>query len=249
MRYVLKKHKKKVMIGGAVFALFFIVANSISLSNLMQNATFSIELLDGNTTVGEEGSFYLIVDAQEPINALETTISFSPETIEITDISIEDSFIDLWVFGPTFSNASGTLSFTGGTPAEGGFLGRGVVATVTYRGLAPGRVLFEFENANVLAYDGLGTPVDTESLDESIIVERLAGDQARTARTTMNKIVVRDQNTPLPDLNSDGKVSLADLSIFVTHISGDYVYKSDFNEDGEVDLKDVSILLSQMVRR
>lgn len=240
------QHKNKFFVSGTIIVVFFLAINTISLTNFTGTTTLKIIPANERPLIGETTTADIVVEAKEPINALEVQMVFSPELMEVVDVTFEDSFIDLWVFEPSFSNASGTVSFTGGTTRRGGFIGSGIIATITYRGAQPGKATVQFENARILAHDGFGTEIINETINTELIIEALKQTGGEKAESIPVSVVIQGEMPPSPDLNDDGDVGIIDMSIFALHLTGDYVYRSDFNQDGNIDLKDASILLSRI---
>ena len=93
---------------------------------------------------------------EEHINAVQASLVFSPETLEVQDLSIENSVLSLWVVEPFL--LSNTISFIGGVPH--GYNGPdGLLATITFRILSaetPSWISFQ-DNTKTLLNDGKGT--------------------------------------------------------------------------------------------
>lgn len=100
----------------------------------------------------------LVNSGGQSINAAEGTLKFNPNELTVVSASRNGSIFNLWVTEPTFSNAAGTISFSGGLPA--GYTGSsGNVMTVTFRAKGSGPAKVSFTNGSVLANDGRGSNV------------------------------------------------------------------------------------------
>jgi len=66
--------------------------------------------------VGETLSATLILDTPDkPVNVIGAKIAFPTDKMEVISLSKVDSIINLWVEEPAYSNATGTITFAGGT--------------------------------------------------------------------------------------------------------------------------------------
>jgi hypothetical protein len=122
-------------------------------------ATLKLTPETGVYQVGGTFTARVVVNtAGKPINAAEATLSYNPKEIQVLGISKASSIFNLWTIEPTFSNASGKVSFGGGSPS-GYTGGAGTVMSLTMKVLAPGTPKVTFGNGSVLAADGQGTNV------------------------------------------------------------------------------------------
>lgn len=97
-------------------------------------------------------------DVSEGVNAAEGTVKYDPTAITVTSANNSGSIFKLWTTEPTFSNANGTISFGGGSPA--GYKGTaGKVFTVSFTSKKLGATSVTFSGGSVLAADGKGTNV------------------------------------------------------------------------------------------
>jgi len=94
------------------------------------------------------------------INAIEGHLNFSPQNLEILEITKGGSVLTLWPEEPSFANESGKINFVGGVPL--GFEGQGELFSIVFltkTGLALPQttsIVFE-ERSRVLLSDGKGT--------------------------------------------------------------------------------------------
>ena len=182
--------------------------------------------------VGETLSVTLVLDTPDkPVNMVEARIIFPTDKMEVTSLSKVDSIITLWVDELTYSNATGTITFSGGLPTPG-FRGRaGKLLTVTFKVKDAGEALINIENAAVLANDGLGTDVLVET---------------RPVKLLLIKSPVEKE---VGDIDENDKVDLIDVSILITNWGTPKNERADLNNDGKVDKKDLSILFAHWTRR
>ncbi|MFH1713813.1 MAG: hypothetical protein ABH876_01375 [Patescibacteria group bacterium] len=92
------------------------------------------------------------------INAVQVTIYFPSEELEVLNISKDSSIFTLWPKEPEFSNFSGEISFSVGTPHPG-FSGIGNIITINFKAKKEGLASLVFGDGQVLANDGKGTNI------------------------------------------------------------------------------------------
>ncbi|MFC1687063.1 carboxypeptidase regulatory-like domain-containing protein [Patescibacteria group bacterium] len=113
----------------------------------------------GSRTVGDSFSVTVSVNTDGvAINASDGTISFPTDILEVTGVSKAGTF-SLWTSEPSYSNASGSVSYSGGLPTPGYTGAGGGIITITFRGKAEGTATVSISSGSVLANDGLGTNV------------------------------------------------------------------------------------------
>ncbi len=126
-----------------------------------QAATLSISPSTGVYKTGATFSISILVNtAGTPVNAADGTLSYNPKELSVLSVSRSSSIFNLWTTEPTFSNAAGTVTFSGGVPTS--YTGaQGNVFVVTFRALTSGTSRVSLTGASVLAADGKGTNVLT----------------------------------------------------------------------------------------
>ncbi len=214
--------------------LFSFILNP-SRQDISKKQTAAVLILTPQTEkiyVGETLSATLVLDTSgKPVNMVEVRIIFPADKMEVTSLSKVDSIISLWVDEPAYSNATGTITFSGGLPTPG-FQGRaGKLLIVTFKVKDAGEALINIEDASVLANDGLGTDVLVET---------------RPAKLLLIKPLVGKE---FGDIDGNGKVDLIDVSITITNWGTPKNTRADLNNDGKVDKKDLSILFANWTRK
>jgi len=133
----------------------------LSLPATSYAATLSLTPNTGVYTAGNTFTARVIVNTQgKPVNAAEGTITFNPQEITVLSVDRSGSIFNLWVTEPTFSNAAGTINFSGGMPS--GYTGAaGTIFTITFRTTSAGTARVSMSNGSVLANDGMGTNILT----------------------------------------------------------------------------------------
>ena len=228
----------------------FVALTGVGLSGLSgltyDEAVMRVEPSGGTISVGGTFTKHVIVESHVPTNVFRGEIHFDADQLVVEEISYNTSIADLWAESPWYSQGEGTISFIGGTTDPGGFVGSGVLLSVTYRSRAPGESTIHFADARILHHDGLGveietvhTPIDTiVAAPEEDLAERTLFRQSFTGPT-----ITSSQPERSFDLSGDGRHSLADLSIFMHHLLTQNL-RSDFNGDGVVNLTDLSMLMN-----
>lgn len=140
---------------GFTALLFFLLG---TLPNTSQAAGFLFSPSSGTGTVGVPLTVTAILNTNGVIaNAADASISFPPSLLNVSSVSKTGSVMALWILDPTFSNSTGEITFTGGTPRPG-FSGSSLtLATITFIPKAAGTATISFTGVSVLSGDGLAT--------------------------------------------------------------------------------------------
>jgi hypothetical protein len=100
-----------------------------------------------------------MIGIQAPINTVQADVGFNPEKLEVSHISTEGSFAEIFI-QREINNELGFARLTGGLPSPGFYSERGLFGTIYFKGKQPGIVEIEFlPSSLVLANDGIGTNV------------------------------------------------------------------------------------------
>ena len=92
------------------------------------------------------------------VNAADGELSFDPTMLSVQSVSKGNSVFNLWTSNPSFSNAAGTVDYSGGS--NDAYTGSsGDVIDVTFKAIAQGSASVKFNSASALAADGQGTNV------------------------------------------------------------------------------------------
>lgn len=237
-----------LLIAGAFFVLIGLFSfNFFSPSNA--DTSISIEPRGDMFNLEHDITVDVFVVSKVPFNAIDAEITFPSDDLSVVSITDRNSIIDLWVREPSYSNADGTVTFTGGTTLSGGVVGKSLIATITFHPKKAGTVPLTMAHSVVLAGNGRGTDLKEETVDANFIVNELknpAGGTRVVRSTTTDRYTVTEKALPSPDINGDGNYTLADLSSFLPYLKHTYDPDADFNGDGNVDLKDASIILSKI---
>jgi hypothetical protein len=186
-------------------------------------------------TAGDRFSVDIYAYAHEPVNAVDITLAFQPDAVEIQGVDTGRSVITLWTEEPTVRG--GTVVLRGGT-FKRGFRGEHLIGTVTAIAKKSGQAEFFVDNLTMLAGDGRGTPVLTGTSEQS-----KARIMVLTDDGTQGNLKAEISVAIMTDIDGDGQVSLGDVSTFLSawHRRSS-VY--DFNNDGKMTFRDFAIILS-----
>lgn len=217
------------------------------LASLLGNydADMRLDPKEGWPQLHEVFAVTVLVEADTPVNVFRGEIEFNADYLEVESINYNNSVADLWVVEPWHSNGEGTINFAGGSTKSGGFIGEDTLLEISFKTKQVGNARVTFDSVEILKYDGLGTSANVaESLDAVFAISDELNEKVVTdKRGNKAKLYVMPDTFPT-DLNGDGKQSIADLSMFMSDLSGKNP-RSDFNGDGSVSLADLSILLDR----
>jgi hypothetical protein len=177
--------------------------------------------------------------AHVPVNAVDITLRFEPDAVEVIGVDRGQSVLTIWTKDPTVEKDKVTLS--GGTFKKG-FVGEHKIARVNLLAKQTGQSDFVASNVTLLAGDGQGTPVTVAESSNSSLSLMIYDENA-----SPDDIAVDVSVTILTDIDGDGKVSLKDVSSFM----GAWTSKTktyDFNGDGKMSFRDFSIILADAFR-
>jgi hypothetical protein len=141
-------------------AAFFIAMMCFG-SMKAEAATLFISSSNAGTSVGKTIVVRVVVNSSgQSINAISGGVTFSNDLLTLTNVSKSASIVTLWAQEPSFSNASGTISFQG-VILNGYTGGYGTVLTLTFRAKAQGTATIDLASgsSSVLLNDGQGTNV------------------------------------------------------------------------------------------
>lgn len=100
----------------------------------------------------------------QAINALEVYMSYPADKLQIVSPTTGNSFISIWIAGPSYSNTDGTATFSGGLPTPGITTSAGIISTVKFRAKASGKAIITYQTkSKILANDISGTSLPITS--------------------------------------------------------------------------------------
>lgn len=198
-----------------VITLFLLVVSLVSTS--VHAATIglspsSLELASGQTQV-----FRVLVNTQSvAINAAEGVISFDPTTTEILSINKAGSVLNLWIEEPSFSNATGKVSFNGGAVTPGYTGSAGHLFSITVRAKKAGGAGFTFQDVSIRQNDGAGTNVLTGQTNSTVSVT--SSPKTTTATTTKTVLTPTATVTPVAKTTTNSSVLPKPVLSSKTHV-------------------------------
>jgi hypothetical protein len=171
--------------------LLLVITLFLASSAFVHAASLSISPSTGVYTAGQVFSARVIVNTNgASVNAADGTLKFNPSEITVLSVS-KGPIFNLWTSEPTFSNAAGSITFSGGSPT--GYTGSsGTVISITFKAAAAGNPKVSFSGGSVLAADGRGTNVLTTMNSAAFTIG------AKAVATEPEKIIeyVPPANTP-----------------------------------------------------
>ncbi len=140
---------------GLVFSLVFFFIFSL---NYTEAATLSASPTAGTFTVGSTFEVSVFLNSEgKTVNAVEASLSFPPDKLQLVSPSTGKSVIGVWTVQPNVNNQTGRIDLQGGIPG-GVNVSSGLVTTLTFRVKSVGSAIIRFlDNSKVLLHDGRGT--------------------------------------------------------------------------------------------
>ena len=220
------------------FPVLFTALSLVGAALILPNDASYIRIESDVSAVSADDEFSIDIyaGAHVPINAVNVTLRYPTDKIEVIGIDTGRSVITIWTQEPYVEDNKVILS--GGTYRKG-FLGEHLIATVDVRALESGRAEFITNDIRLLAGDGTGTEVSvSDSNAQSLIVLVDTEETIETGRiSAIAELVITT------DINGDGKVGLDDIAAFMkAWRSSNYRY--DFNGDHRMSFVDFAIILA-----
>lgn len=182
----------------------FLLIGFLSLSpSVVQAATLDFSPIHTNASVGTTFTETIFVSStNQAINAISGTISFPPELLQVISVSKANSLLSLWVQDPTFSNADGTISFSGIVPNPGFIGSPGRVFSIQFRAKKSGTAAIVFSaSSQVLANDGNGTDIldDTNAASITLTASTQTPVSPSAPTTASTDLLARITSSSHPD--------------------------------------------------
>ena len=127
---------------------------------LAGGARLYFDTTSGSYAVGKSFTVNVLLDSGGGlgVNAADGTISYDSNYLSVTGVSKNNSIFSLWTSNPSYSDAAGTIKFSGGNPSAYSDSGGNVIA-VTFKVVKSGSTGLSFTSGSALAADGKGTNV------------------------------------------------------------------------------------------
>lgn len=222
---------------GTVRSMFSLSALALLISANIVGQEASYVKLSINDTAVEAGEIFsvdVVARAHVPVNAVDVTLRFDSNSVEVVSVDRGGSVLTIWTEDPVVEKNTVTLS--GGTFRRG-FIGEHKIATIDLRGKKVGESNFKVEDVMLLAGDGSGSPVLAAETNES-----KASLYIFDENTAPGDISVDVAINIISDIDGDGRVTLSDISAFMSAWA-DRRRLYDFNGDGRMSFRDFSIIL------
>lgn len=225
--------------GGTVRFMFPVIlgfaiilgANTIS----SQSSYIRLEADKSTIKAGERFALDVYAYAHVAVNAVDISLSFNPNNVDVIGVDKGQSVLTIWTEEPKVDGDKVILR--GGTFRRG-FIGEHKIATINLVAKSTGQASFSTGDVMLLAGDGQGTPVSVSETSDSKLSLYVYDENEDP-----EDIGVAVEVNLLTDLDGDGKVSLRDISAFMSA----WASKSenfDFNRDGRMTFSDFSIILA-----
>ncbi|USN87517.1 MAG: hypothetical protein H6779_03835 [Candidatus Nomurabacteria bacterium] len=239
----------QLLVGAAILGLIGVWTAVVTTTD-QPVASIALEPNKAVSVIDKPFSVQVVVESSTNANAYSGLIEFNNEVLEVASIDYNTSIADLWVTKPWYENGDGTINFAGGTTKPGGFIGKDTLLTITFVPINIGQAEVKIVNAMVLAHDGFGSELKLAPTIDALFTDISLETQSKNLslgsdrkEEDKNSLVTILEETPNYDLNDDGKIGLADISIFMSKFLG-HNSQFDFNQDGKVNTTDLSLLLN-----
>lgn len=145
-------------------SVFFTSALFALLPAFSYAATLRVVPSTASVSSGETISVAVSISStDQAMNATEGVVTFPTNLLQVASISKSGSILGLWVQEPTYSNTVGTVNFEGIALNPGYQGANGTVLTIVFRARAEGSAPLSIADASVLANDGNGTEILTNT--------------------------------------------------------------------------------------
>ena len=221
------------------FSFLFVFAAIASIAAVATTNGSYIKTVSSAAAVEVDTKFALdvYVYADAPINAVDISLLYPSDQVEVLGIDKGESVITLWTEEPFVKD--GAVFLRGGTYKRG-FVGEHKIATVNLKAKTAGSAQFLAGEVKLLAGDGKGTSVKADTTRAKIVTAIFAAGEKPPQTTTLEGAV---SFVVVTDIDGDGAVSLRDISSFMANWAS-RAQKFDFNNDGQMTFRDFSIILA-----
>lgn len=137
-----------------------LLGSNITIQTTAANQTASLVLNPTTINTNTNVIFPVKVNAKtdvEGANFFSAKLKFDPTKLQVDHIDTTGTFIQLWVVDPltNFNNSTGTVNLAGGIPTPG-YKTNGqpeTIATVYFKGIAPGSSIIDFDGSSAIYSD------------------------------------------------------------------------------------------------
>src|SRR3989344_3670572 len=115
--------------------VFLFVCFRVTTALAAADASLSFAPSGGAYLVGSIFDVSVVLDTHgQQVNTVELHLTFPPDILQVTKPAGDTSFIQTWLFPPSFSNSEGVLKLSGGIGPGGIHTSNGLVTTMRVRG-------------------------------------------------------------------------------------------------------------------
>lgn len=227
-----KKYTIRYMFPALVMFAAIFGAAAVSTS---QQSYIRLESTVSTIEAGERFTINVYANAHVPVNAVDVTLKFDSNAVQVLEVDRGQSVLTIWTQDPIVQDNSVILR--GGTFRRG-FIGEHKIASIDLKAVKTGQSSLTATNVVLLAGDGKGSPVALGKSENSKVNLYIYDEN-----TSLESIGVNVAVKILTDIDGDGKVSLKDISAFMS-AWGNKNTTYDFNGDGRMTFRDFSIILA-----
>ena len=149
-----KRLKKLIATLLFLFSILFLSAEQILAASIYLAPASSSVNLGSNFSLG-----VYVSSPDESVNAISGSLSFNKDKLEVVSVATGGSIFNFWVKEPSYSNASGNISFEG-LILNPGYQGKtGKIFSVTFKAKSAGATSVSWSSSSILANDGFGTNI------------------------------------------------------------------------------------------
>jgi len=159
---------KKALLFIAVIIIFLTVVDYVFGAS---RASFYVSPAAGKFTVGEVFYVKVMINTDgAAINASQTVVNFTQDTLKVVSVSKTGSIFTLWPEDAVYSNSEGKVTFAAGLPTPGYNGDSGRALTIGFQARAVGEAKVSFGDSSILANDSRGTNIFALSSGGSYII-------------------------------------------------------------------------------
>ncbi len=231
------------------FPLVFAVATLLGAAAVITSGKSFIHIESSTSAVkaGEMFQMDVYVNAHVAVNAIDISLEFPKEQIEIVGIDTGESVITLWTQEPYVENDKVILR--GGTFRRG-FRGDHLIATINAKAIETGLAQVSIDDVMLLAGDGTGSKVSVTPDDENSKTFYINDGTSNPITDEEGGVNLQGSASivVITDIDGDGVVTLTDISRFMSAWTSKVVVY-DFNGDGKMSFRDFGIILADSFLR
>jgi len=163
----------------------------LSFSSIFAMTMVSLDTDISLVKKGESFSVILNLSTDKSINVVDGTLTYDKNKLQVENIDISKSVLNMWVKEPVFDNKKGEISFTGGIP--GGFVGENnLILSIQFKAKNTGETQIDFKDIfKILLNDGSGTQISAwlSPIDIEIIKSQQSNLFSETVDILINKFL------------------------------------------------------------